>query len=188
MRSIKRLGLMLVTVTAICAVAAASASAAPKFLAHPAGGLLASAINNQVFTTAAGVVTCSALKISNGKAALESTTIHVTIEYSTCEAFGLSATVTPVLYLFHADGSVDLLNTVKINGGFGSCIATVLPKNGLKTVKFDNTPPDIRILGKVTGILSFGTGTCSYAHEGNGTYVGDSLVKLHGPGVVRWDP
>lgn len=186
MRGIKKLGLALVAVCAFSAIAVSSASAS-RFLAHPPGELEGKALGNQVFSTAAGNVICEGLKLlSSSAASLESETQEVTVDYSTCKAFGKAATVTPVLYLFNANGWVDLLGTVKVKATL--CTVTVFPATSLKTVKYKNFGQSISVEGEVAGITSEGTETaCKYAKESKGTYTGVADVSLVSGGLLKWD-
>ena len=196
MRIAKRLGLVLLTVCAFSALAVSSASAAPKFLSHPAGALLsATAGNVQVFKTKAGSVECSALKLlpPDTTPALEATHLLVVVDYEKCKVFGiLNATIHPARYLFAASGLVLLENTVLILAEQG-CIITVLGNQDLWTVKYTNnaTNGSVLITSAVTGIKSFGVGgpesLCAYSEESVGTYTGSTVTKIAG-GVIRWDP
>jgi hypothetical protein len=195
MRIAKRLGLVLLTLCAFSALAVSSASAAPKFLSHPAGALLsATAGNVQVFKTKAGAVECTALKLlpPDTTPALESAHILVVVDYEKCKVFGiLTATVHPARYLFAASGLVLLENTVLILAEQG-CVITVPGNQDLWTVKYTNHPNgSVLITSAVTGIQSSGVGgpenLCAYASESVGTYTGTAVTKAAG-GVIRWDP
>jgi hypothetical protein len=192
MRVVKQMGLALVAACAMCALIVSSASAAPTFLVHPpTAKLLASAVGSQVLKTAAGEVVCTGLSLTEGAAtALQSTTLQVTVEYEKCKAFGLAATITLVKYLLNANGSVNLLNTVTVSGGGGTCLVTIpsAKNQNLNTVKYDNNANgNVLLLAAVTKITSSGVGTCEYPEESIGQDTG--IIEVHADGgVVRWDP
>jgi hypothetical protein len=189
MRVVKQWSLVLVAVFALSAVAVSSASAAAKFLANPAGALSGKTLGKQTFNTAAGNVVCNNLKTLNTSAVASAETQKATIDYENCTAFGLGAVVTPVSYVFHANGTVDLIGHVTITAP--SCVVLVFPKNGLSTISYRNLQGAVSIAGNVTGILSEGTGVaCKYTEEGKGTYVGTADVWLTsgGSGTLTWEP
>ena len=188
MRIAKRLSLVLVAVCAFSAMAVSSASAAlPRFLVHTPGSLLAKTLTIQTFTTAAGKVICEAVKLLNTAtgSALVQESLHATVDYEKCTAFGLKANVTPVLYLFHANQTVDLLNEVSITAI--GCEVKVFPKNALGPLLYRNLQGAISITSHTVGIDSEGKGVaCPYAREQNGTYVGVTDVWLHSGSPIIW--
>jgi hypothetical protein len=191
MRIVKQLGLVLLATAAFSALASASALGSPVFLAHGAGPLLASADNTNTFhAPGAGInVECTALKLAQGvPPALQFLSILVTIQYESCKAAGVAATVSPVQYIIDANGEVTLENQVTIKGL--GCSVTIPPakNHNLRTVKFDNQANGtILLLSSVSGITSFGEGTlCTYGEESAGTYTGNARVALDG-GSLKWD-
>jgi len=198
MRILKRLGLLLIAVCAFSAFAVSSASAAPLFLAHPAGGLLlASADNTQLFKTPAGTVECTKLATipPDTQNNLRASLLLIGVQYSGCHAFGLKATVDPFRYIIHADGTVTIDSTVLILAE-KECVVTVpatAANQHLGTITFDNNNPNgtVLLLANVTGITSSGTGgpsgICEFASNNIGTYTGNVLVSEHG-GSISWMP
>jgi len=183
-------------VAAICAMsamAAASASAAPKFLFHGSGPLLASAGGTQTLTTAAGKVECTALKLAeNPTVTLEAASVDVVVEYEKCKAFGLAASVSLVHYRIFANGTANLQTNATVTAGGGTCVVTVpsTKNQNLHTLKYHNTVggPGVLVLVNVVGVTSSGAGSaCPYAEESVGTEVGTLHLSYTG-GVVRWDP
>jgi hypothetical protein len=193
MKLVRRFGLVLVTGCAFSAVAVSGASASPLFLSHPAGGLLlASAGGSQIFTTTAGSVSCTKLKLlpPDTTPALQFLSILVALDYEKCTAFGLSARYHPFLYRIDANGLVSLENTVLILST-GCTVTIPAAKNqSLTTVKFENTPANkgVLLLWALTKITSFGIGAaCTYAEESNGVFQSTMHFTVEG-GTLRWDP
>lgn len=187
MRLAKRLGLVLLAVCAFSAMAVSSAWAEPRFLAHPPGPLSAKTLTTQILTTSAGSVECTAVSLSNTSAAALVTTVQeATVNYEKCTAFGIAeAKISPVLYDIHANGEVDLLNTVTITAPL--CEVKVFPKNKLKEVLFRSLHGAISITAHVNGIESEGKGfACTYAKESKGTDVGVIDVWLTNGGTLLW--
>ena len=113
-RNLKALGLALVAVFAMSAVAAGSASA-EEYAFHSSASFTTltgsqSGATNDVFTTDAGTVTCNTATYHGAISAAETTTISLAPTYSSCtlEPFG-SAVVSPngCEYLIHAETQVD---------------------------------------------------------------------------------
>ncbi len=188
MRILKRLGLVLVAVCAFSAMAVSSASAAlPRFLAHPPGPLSAKALTTQVLRAGGKTVECEAVSLTNTSAtALVAEVQEVTLNYKECTAFGIAeANITPALYDIHANGEVDLLNTVIITAPL--CEAKVFPKNGLKEVLFRNLHGGISITAHVNGIEAEGKGLgCNFAKENKAVYEGTTDVWLTNGGTLLW--
>jgi hypothetical protein len=202
MHVIKRLGVALLAVLALSAIAVSSASAAPQFLSHPLGLLLASAGSNQVLNAGGLTVTCTALKLlppGDSTTALISLTILAVVDYEKCTGtLGIGIHVDPVVYLIDANGSVTLVNTALLLGPEG-CVITIPsgPNQLLRTVKFENTVNSgILLLANVGGITASGVGgplnACAFATVKNGTDTGTIHVSLDPAsgtsGTIRWDP
>jgi len=187
MKRIKFVGLALVAVCAISVVAAAGASA-HNFTASEVGALTGKSLQTQRFHTSAGNVECTALK-ATGTSALKSLTQEASVSYTGCTAFGLAAKVSTVKYLFNADGTASVLNTVTITAT--ACTVTVpSSKNqNLGLLKYKTVGKLVELEPTVKGITSTGTGAaCTYAEESNGTYGGNSNVGLaNGTGSVGWE-
>ena len=185
MRNVRQLGLVLVAVCAFCAMTAASAVAHPEFLASAIKAQLSGkATQTQKFNTDFGAVECTALTVSGETTALRSTEQEVTVNYKTCKAFGLGATVSPALYLFLSLGNVHILSTILIASA--SCHLLVLPQTVSK-VLYANLSNEILITPEVSGIAYEGKGpTCSGSNT-NGTYEGKSLLISTG-NTLSWMP
>jgi hypothetical protein len=193
MLRVRTIGLALVAVLAMSAVAAASASA-HEFVATASGETITgSAKENQVFTTKAGKVTCTALKVTSGKTTgTKAKTQVATIGYEKCTAFGLEAKITAAEYEFNAEigpgtpKNVKILKAITITAPL--CTVTV-PVQTVGEVTYKNvtsgTKKEIELVPNVTGITSSGSGlACSYASESKGTYTGTSLVSV--PNSIEW--
>ena len=166
-------------------VATASASA-QTFKASATGNLVGKQTSNQVFEASAGkAVTCTTAATKGEIEALEASSQVVTVEYSGCSAFGfVSATVSKAEYDIHANGEVDVLNTIKISVPLGKCEVTVAPQSKLGTVSFENKSGKIEEKTAVTGITSTSTGSLCGTSGKEGKYTGSSLVE--GPGTLEF--
>jgi len=198
MRVAKQLGLVLLAVCAVSALAVSSASASPVFLSHPLGLLLASAGNNQVFTAGGLTVECTALKLlppGDTTRALTALAILVVVDYEKCTGpLALKLVVHPVRYLIDANGLVTLENTVLLLGP-EECVITLpaASNQSLQTVKFENTPANkgVLLLSEVEGITASGQGGpggfgCSFTEEHKAKYKGTIHVTVDG-GLLKWD-
>jgi hypothetical protein len=196
MRKLKVFGVLAIAVFALTAIAAANASAAPKFTTTAAGGTLTGAkTTNQVFKINGGTTTCTGAATDGTIAASGSTTQEVTVTYSGCTAFGFVNTdISPATYLFSANGEVAIKNTITITPTGAGCTVTVgeTSNQNLKSVSFDTGVVSggftgIEETSAVSGITYTSTGGLCGSSGTNGTYTGNSF--LHGPtGVtISWD-
>jgi hypothetical protein len=201
MRVVKQMGLALVAVLALSAIAVSSASASPVFLSHPLGLLLASAGSNQILEAGGLKVTCTALKLlppGDTTNALISLAILAVVDYEKCTGtLGIAIHVDPVRYLIDANGLVTLENTALLLGPEG-CVITIPsgPNQSLKTIKIENTVNSgILLLAAVTGITASGVGgplnACEFATVKNSTDTGTIHVSLDPTpgtlGTIKWD-
>ena len=184
-------GLCLVAMFAVGAVAEASASA-HEFIASPVGGTIAgSATTNQVFTITAGETVCTGVKVTKGVVEAEkSETQKATIEYTGCLALGQKTKISPAEYEFNANGFVKVLKPIDIvieELGFNRLVEVPATKNEkLETITYNNASAStISIEAKVTKITYTTTGGFCGAGGENGTYNGNSLVSVVG-GSVQW--
>ena len=185
MRNVRQLGLVLVAVCAFCAMTAASALAHPEFLASAINAQLTGrATQTQKFATDFGLVECTALTVSGQTKALRSLEQEVTVNYKTCNAFGLGATVSPALYLFLSLGSVHILSTILIASA--SCHLLVLPQT-VSSILFANTSNELIITPDVSGIRYEGKGATCSGSDTNGTYEGKALLISTG-NTISWMP
>lgn len=197
MRIVKRLGLVLVAVCAMCAMAVSSAAASPTFLAHPPGKLLLASTGGtkQVLKTKVGNVECTAVKLlppGDIAPTLVALNILVVVDYGNCKAFGIAATVHPVRYLIDANGLVKIENDVLVLALQCKVKVPAAKNQGLNSVSFHNNPANggILLLANVTKVTSVGEGPgefCTYAEESEGTATGTIHITMHG-GIIRWDP
>ena len=180
-RNMKVWGVALVAVFALSAVAAANASAA-VFKASGTGTLSGKALNNQVFNTGIGNVTCTTAASSGTVVApLEKETQEVAVKYSGCTAFGfVGVEISEAKYLFNANGSVNVVNTITIKVPAAGCSVTVSPQTGLKTITYVNSSGKIEEKTNVSGIKSKGSGGVCGGESTTGTYTGNNLIELVG--------
>ena len=184
---LKAIALTAMSVCAISAFIVAGASA-QSFHASKTGNLKGKATSNQVFTTAAGKVTCEEATTTGTVTALLSLHQLVDVIYGKCTAFGLGGVdVSLALYLFNADGGLAKLeNTVTITSLIAGCTIVVLGGQDLRTVKYKNVGKNLVEESEVAGIVSHGSGgLCGSGTSTTGTYVGNNEIELVG-GEVSW--
>jgi len=191
MHVIKRLGVALLAVFALSAIAVSSASASPLFLSHPTGLLLATADNLQKFTTPAGTVECKTVRLipPDTTPALRFLSILVGIQYLECNipALGVEATIHPFRYLITSHGLASIDSPAVILAPFCTITVPVAQNKGLEKLTFDNNNGGVLLLALVKGITSIGEGlACNYGEDKTGTYEGNIHIKVEG-GVLRWD-
>lgn len=181
-------GLAIMVACAVSAIAVSNASAS-HFSSTAAGALTVKKPQTQLFTTNEGNVECTVVKLTKGTAALLSLVQHATIQYEKCKAFGLTATITPALYLFSADnGQVSVENTITITTL--TCVVNVgsTSNKSLKTVVYKNSGSLIVLEPSVKSITyEAETGCPSPGTFSNGTYSGTSEIGLaSGTGTLKW--
>jgi uncharacterized iron-regulated membrane protein len=186
---LRLIGLALVAAFAFTAVATAGAH---EFKASKTGTLTGAGVGNQTFHVNAGNVVCEKLALSGSVTALASKTQKVTGTYSTCEAFGSKVTITAAEYVFNAEGSVEVANTVTITNATGKCSVKVTPagNSALKTVKYSNSSGKITTstaVQKINYEPNGSTNTCGTTKlaQTNGTYTGEATTELTG-GTIEW--
>jgi hypothetical protein len=186
MRSFKKLG-VLVAILALSAIGAANASAA-TFTASATGTLTGKATTTQTFTTNAGQVKCTTAETSGNIVSTASPEQHVTVNYKNCTAFGFATVdITAATYLFTADGTVHLLNTITINVTGAGCTQTVKAQT-LSGITYTNSGTKEIVHANTSGIHYVGSGgLCGSTTQTNGTYVGSNEVERVGGGSVSWD-
>ena len=192
MLSIRTMGLALVAVVALGAVAASSASAS-SFLAHPTGNILGSGTNTQTFNVFGGQVTCTTATFAGKVEVLQSLHQLVHVVYSGCKAFGTGVEISTALYLFSADLKVSVQNDIVITSKTGSCSVLVgsAGNQNLDSVHYGNEGADLKVNALVKNITYTASGgICGQAGVtlSNGTYFGEARVmSATAGGVVRWD-
>jgi hypothetical protein len=210
MRIARQIGLLLVTVCALGAMAVSSASAGqPLFLFHGTGKILGgnttgTGAANQVLSVHGLKVECESLSAEATIKALRALNILLTARFTNCTlpAIGAPATVHPVLFLVDANGLVKLENnaTVLVPAlGEPLCVITLpaATNQSLLSVKFENTTAgsSVLLLSSVNNIHANGVGggatkACEFAEEGGGTFTGSALhLKAdNAGGLFKWDP
>ena len=193
MKHIKIFGLALVAMFALSVAAVSSASAA-LLLFHASvapGTLLAKLVGApHKFKTGAGTVECESAT-GHGQITEKLAEVQlVLLLYGTCkitEPINASATVTAADYLFNANGSVILDNTVTITGG--GCTITVAPQtlSGITYANLAGPPMELSVTANVTNIHYVVSGTFCIAKKGlatDGTYTGTELVREDGGDIL----
>jgi hypothetical protein len=203
MRIARQIGLLLVAVCALSAVAVSSASAAqPLFLFHGTGGkLLGSGSGLQTLVVGEATIECTTVSAEGAITALRALNILITARYTNCKstAFGAApVTIHPAQFLIDANGLVKLENTVRVLINLGEeplCVITLpaATNQGLNSVKIENTPANkgILILSNVTKISAFGTGggatkLCEFPERHDATNTGSLHIVADG-GLLKWD-
>jgi hypothetical protein len=199
MRSVRRLGLVLVVAYGFGALVASSAFASPLFLSSSSGLLLASAGSDQLFRVGPQIaILCDAVKlISPGDVAsgLRALSLLVTVGYENCTLDGGFITFSPVQLLVDADGLVRLESNVQISGADGCGITWPAAKNqSLSSVKIANSNNGLLLLWAIGNLTSSGGGgivkICTDPENSLGRLLGLMRVALDGAvgSTLRWDP
>jgi hypothetical protein len=197
-RNLKVLGLALVAVFAMSAVASASAGAATfhSEIASPAKTFFnGEQVTENVFTVNGRTVKCTKAVFS-GEEVAPSETLSVTPEYSGCTAFGLASTVAMngCKYKFHnVTGTGPFTSPVDIVCPEGAhititaastCTVTVAGQTGLSSVSYTNkgtgTGRDVEVGANISGIASNVSGSvlvCGTNGPESATYTGTVLEK-----------
>jgi hypothetical protein len=193
MSILKKFGVLAVAVFAISVVAVASASAAPKFTASATGTLAGTQTSNQVFTASSGgtEVVCKEAATSGEITETEATSQMVTVTYENCHIpslFNASVNMITATYDLHANGTVKITGTIKLEVPSLGCTTTVSEQE-VGTATYDTASPvpagDIEQTSAITGIHSTSTGLCPSGTTG--TYTGNNLVHRVGGGTLGWD-
>jgi hypothetical protein len=185
MTRVKLLCATAVAITAFGLVGVASASA-HEFIASKKGTAKATGTSTQVFTTPSGAVECTKLT-GTGKVKPKATTQTETINYSGCTAFGLEATVSAAKYVFSANGTVKVDNTITVTIPGASCSIKVgkTGNSALKTITYTNKSGKIEVDANVTGVTYTTTGGLCGSGGKTATYKGTALDELPG-GTLEW--
>lgn len=186
MKRTRIVGLCLVAVFALSAVAAASASA-HEFVASKEGTVLDHGLNTHKFKTSVGTVECKKVS-SEGKAKSgKQETLTEKVTYSECELtepFKGSATVSVAEYQFNANETVSVLNTITVKTSL--CTITVGPQSKLSSVKYKNlTGGKVEVNAGVKAIEYKTSGLCGSKTEKTGEYTGLAEAELSG-GTLEW--
>ena len=185
MLRIRLVGMMLIAVLAFTGVASAH-----NFVAEKAGAVKRISNTNQTFTTGAGIgVVCTTVAVNNANAvAGKQLTLLADVSYTGCKVLGIfNATVTTAKYLFSADETVNVENTIVISVPVAGCTITVLPQNNLLKVKYKNNGANVVVEANVHSIRSHGSGgECGTGTTSTGTYTGNTEVGSTGQ-TVSWE-
>jgi hypothetical protein len=205
MSRLRVVGLALAVVFAMSSVGVASASG-HEFIASAKGAKLSGTViagikGVQKFTTAAGIVECNKLEVTEGVTEgvenketkkFESPTQNVTIQYKGCSAFGfVEVVVTPAKYTFSAEVGTGSTKNVTLNNEItitvASCTVNIPGKQTIGEAKYSNSTGKIELEPNVSGITSSGSGFgCEYSSESKGKYTGNSTVEIPSPGTLEW--
>ena len=178
---VKVLGILGTIAFAFSLVAAASASAA-IFQVNETGTLKGHALNAQVFTFSGGTAKCTTATTSGSVTGYSAEELKVSVAYSGCTAFGQAASVSTAEYDLHANGTVDVLNTITIS--ITGCTVKVGPQSGLKSVSYENSTKLIE-KGSVSSIVYTSSGGACGSSGSSGTFSGNSELELNeGAGFV----
>jgi DNA-binding transcriptional regulator YdaS (Cro superfamily) len=203
MRKVKLIGLTVVAVCAISAVAAASASAHYHIASATGGSITGSQLVQNVFTTDVGTVKCNVATFSGEQATETANELTIRPTYEKCNLAGQSVEVNTKEcdYLFTEPTTTEGADTshaivdVKCNAGQAivikdksglGCEVKVAEQTPEGVVEFKNTtevsPPDVDVESLVTGIHYSWTAGCPNAEkkagsDTNGTYTGTVTVK-----------
>ena len=189
MRTLQRLGALIVVAFTLSAIGAAAASAA-HFTASATGELEGSALETQVWTINAGQIKCSTAKTTGKIVSTMSVEQEVETKYSGCTAFGFASVhISNERWLWTANGTAHLKNTVVIDLTMGGCQTSFGPQT-VGTISFSNSGSNTIVTPHVTG-MSYTTSPphslCGTAAS-NGTHTGAKLVKRVGGGWVSYTP
>jgi hypothetical protein len=190
MRSLKKLGVLVIAVLALGAFGAANASA--EFTASALGEIHGNALETQVFETVAGTIECAGATTTGSITALASTEQHVTVHYSNCKAFGLvNVHISTATYLFTThEGTVHVVEPITITVTktlFTAHCTVTVGKQTLSKVDFINNGNNVIVQPTIGGIHSVGSGGVCGGTNSTGTYTGKSEVSRVGGGTVSVD-
>jgi hypothetical protein len=200
-RKLKTLGLALIAVFAMSAVASATASAVgPEFHSGATSGTVKGTnVGEETFTVTAGTVKCSSATYTGTYSASTVTSQIVTPAYSGCVAFGFVNTpidVNGCQFRFNQPtepskgdyvSTVDIINCTKpMEVTAANCTVTIGNQAGLSGVTWDNvttaTPSHLTATTNISGIKYTQDPKgeflpCNSSTDTNGTYVGTNTVK-----------
>ncbi len=207
---LKTLGLALVAVFAVCAVAAPGAMAESLFFYGGSAPATLKGVHHtaeDVFTVAAGSVKCKKATYTGTLGKEEATSVELTPTYSECTAFGgLATTIEMNGCNFRlaagefgggkASGTMDILcpagKEIKAKvsvAGITKCTVDIPAQTNLSGISYTNVSGSahqvtvtIGIEGKVkyTDTAGTGLGSCATASGENGSYTGNTLVTTEG--------
>jgi hypothetical protein len=185
LRIVRIIGMTLVAMLAMSGVASAH-----FFNAEKAGSVTRVTNKTQIFTAGGSIpVECTTDKVTNSNASIgNQLTLKADVSYSGCTvtAFKFAATVTTAKYLFSADETANLENTIVISVPVAGCDITVKAQNNLGVIKYKTNKKDIIVEPNVKSIKSEGSGgECGTGASSNGTYTGTTEVESSGQ-TIKW--
>jgi hypothetical protein len=189
MRTLKTVSAIAAIGFALSGIAAVNASAS-QFTSSATGEITGKALETQVFTTSAGEIRCSAGHIRGGLSSLNFQELHVTVEYTSCSAFGFPIDITAkATFGWTANGKKHIKGSfgITVTGGiFGECTIT-FGSQEVGTVSYANNAGKIKVTPNITGLKYTSTGGICGASGSNGTYKGASEIERVGGGSISWD-
>ena len=195
MRSLKKLGILIVAVFALSAVGGANASAA-EFTASATGELTGKALSTQAWTFTGYELNpnnqfkCTTTSVQGKIEKTASTSQHMALYYSQCSFFGfVSMGLGPFTFVFHANGTVDIPNAIKMPLPIGACEIVIQPQSGVGSVTWDNNAGKLIQTINLSGITYTTSGGLLCGPSGtNGTYTGTNEISRLGGGSLTFDP
>ena len=194
-RNLKALGLALVAMFAMSAVASSAASAEVLFHSEASETTLTgTALNNQVFSVGEGeseqAVVCEKIDVDATVSGTTNTSINVAPKYTECEAESLTAHVyfNSCYYEFTSHGSVhvrcgttgDKIEVRVTFLGERQCLDIPAQTPGVSTVDYTNggegTTRDITLNSTAAGISYTKTGLCGSGSGTDGRYSGEVTI------------
>ena len=176
-RNLKALGLALVAVFAMSALAAGSASAAEFHSEGENTTVKASQVTTHVFKTTAGEVTCAKATFEGNQAAKTASSITVNASYTECHInfFGTKVSATVNMngcdYVLYAANKADVVTAA-------GCTVEVGAQTGKTTVNYSNNGTHIDISPNLTGLVYNHSGfTCGTGSGTTGTYTGSTTAE-----------
>lgn len=196
MKTMFRKGLVALMATFALGAVASNAASAHEFEFEAVGKFKRVSNTTQVFTTKTGgnVVECTTDSVTGNNSEITSwKNLHLEVAYSGCKLVGFGAvTVSNAKYLFNAEGTATLENTVTVSlGSFckSSPVITLPAQENLKPVTYENTPvkdvtfnlkfEKIRSQGEINSELK-----CLTVENTTGTYTGKTAIEMEGH---SWD-
>jgi hypothetical protein len=189
-RNLKTLGLAVMAMFALTAVAASAAQAVEFHSEIENTTLTASteAGSNSVFDAAGASISCASATFTGTQAAKTSATVTVTPAYTSCTFLGVLNVPVEMhgcQYRFHAGGEVDVVGAPCNGITFEAvgCKVEVKEQTGLKEATYTNlgsgTTREVTVTPHVTGITYTSSGLCpknGTFSDGNYTS-GNAVVK-----------
>ena len=188
--TLRVLSICAIVVCAFGAMAAADASAAKFQTNEETGTLKGHALSTHTFSFSAGQVKCTTATAGGSVEGYEAEEQKVAVAYGGCTGFGLGgATVSTAEYELHANGLVDVLNTITITIPLAGCSLTISPQKSLPAFIYRNSAGRLITEGTLAGIAYSSSGGSCGPGGTNGTYGGSEELELNeGLGFVNFAP